>query len=629
MDSIARDHGLNSPPAIAAPCYDLDVRRYRTVQGSIFISVSLLLTSVFVAFSLIVYDYLSVIARERFSDTLTSLSKSVLANLDAKVGEMDRLSLTLVYSRVFQDLYMRHLALPLQPSSVAQRIAKLENTEALIEICDTILGPGQSAPQLNVFDLRGEMIGAGYYSRLIQRDARLEPWFGEVMARQGERIILPPRGDPLLEDTSVIVKGKLYVSLLRKFKDDMRITEGIIEIKQYDDALFSELDSLRSSSISIFVVDESGALLYPSGGVVADGAEFLRLSKKAASQRTASGVLPGNRKRQIYSAAVSNETGWTLIIGEPAEGLSASIMQYAARIALLALSAILCSLGASYLIARRITGPIKALHAEIDGLDLGNLESVAQSSPRRGPGEVDSLRIAFHGMKQKLNESILEAVSLKAHEKEAQLTALQAQLHPHFIHNMLQTIVIMAEQNEPDEIRNLISNLTKILRYVSSTEEKQTTIGMEIEYAESYLAAMRVRFGGSLEYIIDIPEDLKTIRVPKLILQPFIENCFKYGTANRPPWRLEIRGWFSDGGWSVEISDNGPGFHPDALKALREKIASRERLGKGLPSMAISGMGILNSYERLKLFSGDAALFEIGNGENGGARISLGVKRDG
>ena len=77
----------------------------RTVRGIIFLWVSILLVCVLLAFSLVVYDYASAVARERFADTLTSLSRSVMANLDAQVAEMNRLSLTLIYSQVFQGLF--------------------------------------------------------------------------------------------------------------------------------------------------------------------------------------------------------------------------------------------------------------------------------------------------------------------------------------------------------------------------------------------------------------------------------------------------------------------------------------------------------------------------------------------
>ena len=619
MERIARDHGQNS-----VDLYNFPVSRIRSVRGSIFLSVSLLLVFVLIAFSLVVYEYASAVARERFADTLTSLSNSLLKNLDAQVAEMNRLSLTLIYSQVFQGLYARHLALSRSPLSAAQRISKLENTEALIEIIETVLGPNQSAPQVNIYDLWGEMIGVGYYSRLIERNVRREPWYQAVIEAGGTRVILPPHMDPLLEETSVIVKDKRYVSLLRTFRNAMLSTQGIVEVKQYCDALFGELDLLGGSAV-IFVFDRDGNQLYPYAGPLADIQTLQLLVDRAELRPVATGVLPGRREPQIFAAAVSQDTGWTLLIGEPAAGLTASVLQYAMWISLLALTAIACSLAASYFIARRVTVPLKALHTEIEALDLGNLKLPREGTHTSDLGEIDELRMAFHDMRLKLNESIHEAVLLRAHEKEAQLVALQSQLNPHFFHNVLQTIAIMAEEDSPAAIQGLISNLTRVLRYVSSTEGTTATLGTEMEYAESYLAAMQARYGGSLEYAIDVPGAVREVVVPRLILQPFIENCFKYGTSTRPPWRIELRGSSADGRWMMEILDNGPGFSAAALERIRERLAARRRAADGLSPMSISGMGILNSYERLRLAFGEGTLFEVANRSNGGARIAMGA----
>ena len=179
MDWIAREHGINSMllfprgtptphgPGIHLPC------RLRSpgVRAHCVL--------------LVVYDYASGVARERFADALNSLCRSVMTNLDSQVSEIDRLSLTMIYSPVFQSLFARHLAFPRNPSTVEQRITKLQNTEALIEISETILGPNRSAPQANVYDLRGEMIGAGYYSRLIERDVSHEPWYRGSSGQEG------------------------------------------------------------------------------------------------------------------------------------------------------------------------------------------------------------------------------------------------------------------------------------------------------------------------------------------------------------------------------------------------------------------------------------------------------------
>jgi two-component system sensor histidine kinase YesM len=601
------------------------VSRHRTVRGSVFLAVSLLLVCVLLAFSLVVYDYASGVARERFAAALDTLCRSVMTNLDAQVAEMNRLSLTLIYSQVFQGLFARHLALPRNPATADERITKLENTEALIEIGETILGPNRSAPQANVFDLRGEMIGAGYYSRLIENDVRGEPWYPAVMAAGGNRVILPPHMDPLLEQTSVIVKDKRYMSLVRTFQDALLSTQGIVEVKQYCDTLFGELDLLNGGSGSLFLFDGAWNQLYPYDGTAADPTLFRRLAEQAATRPIVTGVLPGKREPQIYAVAASRDTGWTLLIGEPVGGLAASVLQYAVRIALLALIAITCSLAASYFIARRVTVPLKALHAEIEALDLRNLDQIGAGTHKPDLGEIDELRLAFRDMRWKLNESIQEAVSLRAHEKEAQLVALQSQLNPHFIHNMLQTIGIMAEEGSSDAIQGLIGNLARMLRYVSSTEATTATLEMEVEYAESYLAGMRARFGESLEYVIDIRPEMKHIVVPRLILQPFIENCFKYGTTARPPWRIELRGHCFDGRWCIEILDNGPGFAADTLARISDRLAVRRQAQSGLTPMSISGMGIVNSCERLRLAFGDGAAFEINNRPDGGARIAIGA----
>jgi two-component system sensor histidine kinase YesM len=629
MDRIASDHGQNSPPERAPAWYHSWVTRYRTIRGSIFLWVSILLVCVLLAFSLVVYDYASSVARERFADALTSLSKSVMANLDAQVAEMNRLSLTLIYSQVFRSLYSRHLAFPRSPATMRERIAKLENTEALIEIGDTILGPNQSAPQVNVFDLKDEMIGAGFFSRLIERNVRLEPWYSEVMRKNGDRVVLPPHKDPLLEDTSVVVKGKLYISLLRSFQDSLLSTQGIVEVKQYCDALFAELDMLIGSSVSIFVLDSEGRLLYPYDCSQVNASDLLRLSVLSGRGPVATGILPGRRDSQLYATAVSRDTGWTLVLGEPSTGLSSSILQYATRIALLTLSAILCSLAASYFIARRVTVPIMALHSEIEALELHNLDDVTEGMPVSDLSEIDALRLAFHDMRLKLNESVQEAVSLRAHEKEAQLVALQSQLNPHFLHNMLQTIAIMAEDGSMALIQSLILNLSKVLRYVSSSEGTTATLGTEVEYAESYLAAMRARFGDSLEYMIDVPDPMREIVLPRLIIQPFIENCFKYATSTRPPWRIELRGESSEGRWTIEILDNGPGFTEDTLARIGERLAALRHKREGLAHMSISGMGLLNSFERLRLAFGGEAFFEISNLPGGGARVAMGVRPQG
>ena len=413
---------------------------------------------------------------------------------------------------------------------------------------------------------------------------------------------------------------------MRTFQDALLSTQGIVEIEQYCDALFSELDLLNGTSGSFFLFDDDWNQLYPYDGSPADPALFRRLADQAATRPIVTGVLPGKREPQIFAIATSRDTGWTLLIGEPSGGLAASVLQYAVRIALLALIAITCSLAASYFIARRVTVPLKALHSEIEALDLGNLDEIGAGIHKPDLGEIDELRLAFRDMRLKLNESIQEAVSLRAHEKEAQLVALQSQLNPHFIHNMLQTIGIMAEEGSSAAIQDLIVNLARMLRYVSSTEATTATLGTEIEYAESYLAGMRARFGESLEYVIDVRPEMTAGRrsppdsaaVHRELLQ--VRNHRASSLAHRDSRALRGRAVVHrDSRQRARVRRRKP------WPASPSGWPLRRQAGSGLSPMSISGMGIVNSCERLRLAFGDEAAFEITNRPDGGARIVMGA----
>jgi two-component system sensor histidine kinase YesM len=207
------------------------------------------------------------------------------------------------------------------------------------------------------------------------------------------------------------------------------------------------------------------------------------------------------------------------------------------------------------------------------------------------------------------------------------MLALQSQMDPHFIYNMLTTIGIMAEEGMGEEIARSVEHLTHLLRYISSGKSSVVTIADEVEYASRYLACMKIRFRDKLAFEIRVPEELKAIRVPKLIIQPIIENTMKYGTTAAPPWRVSIEGEGENGRWRIRIRDNGPGFEPGRLEKIRADIRRRMSSGPD-PSLQISGMGLLNISSRLRLYYGDEAIYLVENNEKGGATVVIGGARE-
>jgi two-component system sensor histidine kinase YesM len=116
-------------------------------------------------------------------------------------------------------------------------------------------------------------------------------------------------------------------------------------------------------------------------------------------------------------------------------------------------------------------------------------------------------------------------------------------------------------------------------------------------------------------------------QVPRLIIQPLVENCMKYGNNCQPPWKISIIGECTDQKWEIHISDNGPGFTDEALEKIREKIRQSEE-HPGIPDVEIHGMGLLNVYLRWKLAYQERMIFRCENLPEGGSCVTLGFASD-
>ena len=278
-------------------------------------------------------------------------------------------------------------------------------------------------------------------------------------------------------------------------------------------------------------------------------------------------------------------------------------------------------------LAARITVPLARIHDALRGLDWDALaRDGGPAGPATGVGELEELEAAFSGMRATLRRTMDEALEARAHETKATLLALQSQMDPHFVYNMLTTIGIMAEEGVAGEIAESIQNMTHLLRYNSSGKATVVTLGDEIEYARRYLACMKARFRESLSFDINVPDSALDVRVPKLIIQPIIENTIKYGLTTRPPWQIGTRGSDSGAGhvhrWTISVTDNGPGFPEEKLRDLNGKMSSRA--GSADPSLSISGMGLANIAIRLAIFYGIEAVCSAANRPEGGAIVTIG-----
>lgn len=211
---------------------------------------------------------------------------------------------------------------------------------------------------------------------------------------------------------------------------------------------------------------------------------------------------------------------------------------------------------------------------------------------------------------------------------QAHMIALQSQMNPHFLYNMLTIIKSMSRQNDATHIGLVCDYLVRMLRYNSDYNEDYVTMESEISHTQDYLELMKVRYEDMFEYQIELASGLDTnmIEVPKLCLQPIVENCFQHGFKQTlPPWRLIIHCRIHENRWYISVIDNGIGIQQEEIDRVYRRINEfLENPSDKLNQLKIGGMGLINTIARFQLKYKQDITFEIKALENGGTRVVIG-----
>lgn len=188
--------------------------------------------------------------------------------------------------------------------------------------------------------------------------------------------------------------------------------------------------------------------------------------------------------------------------------------------------------------------------------------------------------------------------------KDAQLKALEAQIDPHFLYNVLQNISWDAKASGNKKIMEMVDMLGKMLRITLSRGDEVFTIGKEIEFVKSYMVIQQYRFEGQLTFLLDIPDEILAVGIPKLTIQPLVENAIRYAMEESDEVCLiELIGEISDGEIKISVSNSGSEFPEDLL----EKLELRQIEPNGF------GIGLLNIQKRLQLFGGNGYYLKLFN----------------
>lgn len=262
-------------------------------------------------------------------------------------------------------------------------------------------------------------------------------------------------------------------------------------------------------------------------------------------------------------------------------------------------------------VARRITQPIGALAQKAE--QLGNGDFSAQPIQATS-AEIQMLDKGFNEMVSRINTLIEKQIADQKELHRAELELLQAQINPHFLYNTLDSIVILAESNRNDDVIKMVTSLSVFFRNSLNKGQDMITLRAEKDQVTSYLQIQQIRYSDIMEYEIDIPEELLSYTIPKLVIQPLVENALYHGTKNkRGRGHIRIQGESQGDDFLIKVMDDGAGMTQQQLTALQAGVYENRH----------SGLGLVNVHQRVKLYCGEAygLSFESVLGE--GTTVSL------
>lgn len=319
------------------------------------------------------------------------------------------------------------------------------------------------------------------------------------------------------------------------------------------------------------------------------------------SQKVKSYTKSGNRsEKYTYVVSSLSSTGWKVVSFVPTGKLTSDFRRIMA--VMLGVIVILFFLfyGFSRYFLRNILNPVHSVVEGMGQVQEGNLDMHLEPE---GQSEIRKMIHSFNQMVRTLKTSIAENEQAQEKKHEAEIQALQSQINPHFLVNTLNSIRFMAQVSKFDGIRKMAEALIKIVSCSFRSNISFYSLREELEVLDSYLYLMRIRYSDGFETEYEIQEECLDCRVPRLILQPLVENSIVHGFDGEDMGLLRISASQEENSLILTVWDNGRGMPEEQIqKILRGKIRKSDDN---------TSIGMENVFTRLQLNFGGKCKEEI------------------
>ena len=354
--------------------------------------------------------------------------------------------------------------------------------------------------------------------------------------------------------------------------------------------------NLTSTENVAYIINERNSIIATTNEALS-GAYFLDYSTILDSFMSSNNFL--QRKvigKEIYAGIYNiRPSQWYMVVVIPAQPLIERSRQLVTQYVLLFFGCILLALLIATFVSRSITQRISTVTAQMRKI------RTSPPVPLKEPDihdEIGDLIDTYNYMSTEMNHLLIERSQAAEELRIAEFNSLQSQINPHFLYNTMDMINWLAAQGKTEEITEAVQKLSRFYKLTLSKKETISNIAQEVEHVSIYIALQNMRFNDNIDFVVDLSDHLMEYQIPKLTLQPVVENAILHGIMEKDEKRgsIVLTGWMDGDVIELLISDDGIGISEENLK----KILS----GEG-GSKTGSNIAIYNIHHRLQILYGE------------------------
>ncbi|MEC0209191.1 sensor histidine kinase [Paenibacillus ehimensis] len=334
---------------------------------------------------------------------------------------------------------------------------------------------------------------------------------------------------------------------------------------------------------------------------------------------------------RLIVASKPSMADWQVVSSTPDADLNVEQDQMKRFLLLVISVLVVVSTALATFVSRTISSPLKRLIQEMRQVERGNFRGLLHVKSYE---EINILVASFNQMVNRMDELIERVKAVSISEKNAQLLALQSQVNPHFLYNTLDMIYWMLDEKGNERLGKVVLSLSHMFRYSSHWEgSSEVRLRDELEQIRDYLTIIETRLEGRVSVEMDVDPGWEHIRLPKMTLQPVIENAVKHGLERLDrPGVLRVYAKADDRQLRLYVEDNGSGMEPHVLDRLRCSLgANAVTTGEdGIRTAVVEagevrrgGIGLQNVHRRLGLMFGEAYGLHIDSSPGGGTKVTI------